>query len=157
MFKKIACLTGGRADLSFEYIRHNHGIDTEKSYPYTAGKSQAAGDCRFNASNVGATDKGFVTLPHGDEDALALAVAAHGPIAVAISVGPFFQCYRKGILRGDLCGKELNHAVLVVGYGPGYWLVKNSWGKKWGMGGYIKMERGVNMCGIASDAQYPLV
>merc|ERR1711879_25943 len=47
---------------------------------------------------------------------------------------------------------RINHAVTVVGYGTqdgeDYWLVKNSWGDRWGDKGFIKMKRGVQMCGI---------
>jgi cathepsin L len=53
---------------------------------------------------------------------------------------------------------DLDHAVLAVGYGEGYFLVKNSWAEDWGDQGYIKMTRdGSNNCGIASAASYPLV
>ncbi len=43
---------GGTMDASFQYIKDNTGIDTEASYPYEAQD----GKCRFNQTNVGATD-----------------------------------------------------------------------------------------------------
>jgi len=53
----------------------------------------------------------------------------------------------------------VNHAVLAVGYGTegglDYWIVKNSWSEDWGEQGYFKIERGVNMCGIAQCNSYP--
>ena len=54
----------------------------------------------------------------------------------------------------------MNHAVLAVGYGTDdsgmdYWVVKNSWGTSWGDKGFFKIERGVNMCGIADCNSHP--
>ena len=48
------------------------------------------------------------------------------------------------------------HAVELVGWGArdgkDYWIVKNSWGAKWGLNGYFLMRRGVNMCEIEENA-----
>ena len=38
----------------------------------------------------------------------------------------------------------LNHAVLLIGYGPDYWLIKNSWGTDYGLNGYIKVSNNRN-------------
>lgn len=55
------------------------------------------GKCRFDASNVGATDTGFVDVEHGSESALKKAVAKVGPISVAIDASqPSFQFYHDG-------------------------------------------------------------
>lgn len=152
---------GGLMDNAFKYIKANDGVDTEKSYPYK-GKDER---CKFNASSVGADDTGYVDVKHGDEDALKIAVATVGPISVAIDAGHMsFQFYKDGVYDEPACSSvDLDHGVLAVGYGTtadgkDYWLVKNSWGKSWGMDGYIMMSRNKdNQCGIATDASYPLV
>ncbi|CAJ0589745.1 unnamed protein product [Cylicocyclus nassatus] len=152
---------GGLMDSAFEYVKENHGIDTEESYPYFGNESR----CHFTKENIGANATGFVDLPKGDENALKVAVATKGPISVAIDASRFsFMLYRKGVYYDENCSSEdLNHGVLVVGYGTDpeggeYWLVKNSWSKDWGDGGYIRMARNRNNhCGIASVASYPLM
>jgi len=153
---------GGLMDNAFKYIRDNKGIDTEDSYPYEGRE----GECRFEKGEVGGDDSGFVDIPSGDEDALKNASASVGPISVAIDASHFsFQFYHKGVYDEPECSsKQVDHGVLLVGYGVDeedgkkYWLVKNSWGEKWGSKGYIKMSRDKNnQCGIALDASYPLV
>ena len=50
---------------------------------------------------------------------------------------------------------KLNHAVLLAGYGVGYWLVKNSWGDAYGQQGYIKISNDPRYdCGIGFFVGY---
>lgn len=151
---------GGLMDNAFKYIKANKGIDTEISYPYNG----TDGTCHFKKTTVGATDSGYIDIPEGDEKKLKKAVATVGPVSVAIDAShESFQFYSEGIYDEPECSSEqLDHGVLVVGYGTkdgkDYWLVKNSWGTTWGDEGYIYMTRNQdNQCGIASSASYPLV
>jgi len=151
---------GGLMDNAFKYIKDNGGIDTEDSYPYHGENEK----CHFKKTDVGATDSGFVDIPEGDEVALKNASATVGPISVAIDASHMsFQFYHSGVYDEAACDpKQLDHGVLLVGYGTlqgkDFWLVKNSWGPGWGIKGYIRMSRNKeNQCGIASSASYPLV
>lgn len=99
---------------------------------------------RFNRNFVGAVNVGLVDLPAGDEAKLKEAVATIGPVSVAIDAShESLQFYSHGIYSEPDCNpKELDHAVLVVGYGTergkDFWIVKNSWGAKWGEEGIVK-------------------
>lgn len=66
----------------------------------------------------------------------------------------------QGVFTGD-CGNDINHGVTAVGYGTApdgtdYWVIKNSWGTGWGENGYVRMERGEDLCGIAIEASFPI-
>merc|ERR550537_163806 len=145
-------------DHAFEWIKQN-GIASESAYPYTSG-SGTTGTCNTAKKNVPVvTMTGHTDVPTGDEDALKAAVAK-GPVSVAIEADKSaFQLYHGGILDNPACGKNLDHGVLVVGYGTDggkdYWKVKNSWGASWGEKGYIRMVRNKNQCGIAQQPSYP--
>eukprot|EP00094_Tigriopus_californicus_P005518 TCALIF_05315-PC protein Name:"Similar to Cp1 Cathepsin L (Drosophila melanogaster)" AED:0.20 eAED:0.21 QI:41/0.45/0.33/1/0.54/0.5/12/28/835 len=158
-YGNIGC-AGGLMDGAFKYIKENGGIDTEKAYPYEG----ALDDCRYQVKTKGASDMGFVDLPKGDEQKLKEAVATTGPVSVAVDAShETFQFYSHGVYDEPHCRPDaIDHGVVVVGYGSengtDFWLVKNSWGTKWGDAGFIKMTRNKqNQCGIATKASYPLV
>lgn len=155
-FGNAGC-NGGWMSNAFKYIASQGGIDTEGAYPYQGIDAQ----CRFKTSGIGAKCTGYLSPTPGDENALMAAVATVGPVSVAIDANhqSFFQ-YRGGLYNEPACTANVDHAVLVVGYGTyqgqPYWLVKNSWGTSWGDGGYVMMSRNrSNQCAIASYAIYP--
>jgi len=105
----------------------------------------------------------IVPVGTGTWDVKEVATNQPGTIFVAAAVmSPKWHTLTSHIKDGADSTEDRNHAVLAVGYGSeggrDYYLVKNSWGPQWGMGGYIKMSRNRgNNCGIASDASYPIV
>jgi cathepsin L len=152
---------GGMPDNGFEYVIDN-GICTEDEYQYHAKKSSCdTSNCVSLLSVSSCVD----VIPY-NEMALEYAVSKQ-PISVAIQADTFiFQHYKTGIITDVECGTDLDHAVLVVGYGVenglDYWLVKNSWGETWGDNGYVKILKSnstndAGICGIASVPSYPVV
>ncbi|XP_017077582.1 cathepsin L-like [Drosophila eugracilis] len=151
---------GGLDSRSFAYIKDSGGIATEQSYPYMGVQR----NCNMTDTTIGATSSGFVELPYGDEKKLAEAVAFFGPVSVSFDANQTsFHSYSSGIYQDPACRtQKFTHVVVVVGYGTesgkDYWLVKNSWGTKWGIDGYFKIIRNANNhCGIANYPTFPLV
>jgi len=86
----------------------------------------------------------------------AVAVAVQGrPISVYVETFDW-AFYKSGIFKN--CGtRYLIHSVLLVGVTNTTWRIKNSWGKGWGMDGFMLLDatNGNNTCGICRGAFYP--
>merc|ERR1719483_303009 len=146
---------GGLMDNAFQYIIDAQaGVDdTEASYKYTGED----GTCKFkrNTKADAAKVTKFTDVLKG-EDNLTEASANVGPISVAVNANIAWQLYHGGVLDPVVCpGSKLDHGVAVVGYGKGYWIIKNSWGATWGEKGYMKLVKGKNACGVQNSAVYP--
>ncbi|KXJ79168.1 hypothetical protein RP20_CCG002046 [Aedes albopictus] len=91
------------------------------------------------------------------EDALAFAVWKIGPIPVSLNAEPkSFQLYQSGIYDSADCdSSKLNHAVLVVGYTPQYWIIKNWWGS-WGENGFMRIAEIVPVVPVCFKIHIPL-
>ncbi|KAH6771653.1 Papain family cysteine protease [Perilla frutescens var. hirtella] len=146
---------GGLMNNAFEYILKSGGVQTEKDYPYTG----VDGTCKFNKNGIVAGVSNFSVVSI-DDDQIAANLVKHGPLAVGINA-LWMQTYIGGVSCPYICGKSLDHGVVLVGYGAAgyapirlkdkpYWIIRNSWGEAWGEDGYYKICRGKNLCGVES-------
>jgi hypothetical protein len=114
----------------------------------------------------------FRGSPEEVEEQMKCRLAITGPFPVAMNFKKNdLGSYESGIYmeHGSSChpSEGFNHGVLLVGYGETYldgsgekvkyWIIQNSWSKRWGEEGYLFIERGKNLCNIAMDALYPVL
>lgn len=147
---------------AYEYVIDN-GLSLEHNYPYS-GKIKYCKKHHEPFYHIG----DYHVIPENNEEELMYLLSNH-PILVNIQASmPEFRFYKSGIIRANQypnCGENLDHSVLLVGYGEEngvkYWIMKNSWGENWGEDGYFRFERGVNTdkggtCGILRYGTYPV-
>merc|ERR1712159_229607 len=169
---------GGLMDDGFKYLEAK-GDELEASYSYT-GKT---GTCSTSKQSAADGIKAGKVTSYNDvtSDSVTQMMAAVNkqPVSVAIEADQSgFQFYKSGVFSGT-CGTNLDHGVLVVGYGTDsgkdYWKVKNSWGTTWGQEGYIMLAKGAKNattgrrllggggagkdgeCGLLKQPSYPVV
>jgi len=130
-----------------------HSVALDKDVKYKAKDDT----CEENATPSGVLATGVADVAK-DVDSIKQALV-QGVLGITIHVSDSFQSYSEGVYTGDDCGQEhINHAVGLVGYGTdsdsgkNYWIVKNSWGERWGENGYIRMLSGSNICQVESGA-----
>jgi C1A family cysteine protease len=105
------------------------------------------------------------------DEASLLEAVARQPVAVSLYATDGLLRYAGGIF--DASPAECpyqpgtsNHALLLVGWGQTrsglkYWIAKNSWGRSWGLDGYVYFRRGTTIrngvCGLNNYPMYPII
>lgn len=151
---------GGIPTRAFRYVKR-FGLSTEKEYPYDAKNHMCK--TMFHHYDEKYTISGWKNIESFNETRLVEIIANVGPISVGLDASSKeFRFYKSGVM--DTCGIQINHAVLLVGYGTennlDYFKIKNSWGDTYGDAGYIKISRGkhaMGTCAVASIPSYPIL
>ena len=151
---------GGLMDNAFKFVIDN-GICSEEDYPYIGLQGQC------NPCKPIMKIESYKDIIQNNEKILKRVVAQQ-PVSVAIQANLLsFRYYSSGIYSDQNCGNNIDHGVLIIGYGyddtydMDYWTIKNSWGSDWGENGYIRIQRNINnssgLCGIALQPSIPIL
>nr|XP_027200595.1 cysteine proteinase 15A-like [Dermatophagoides pteronyssinus] len=92
-----------------------------------------------------------------NDDDIQNALVTFGPLYIGVNADRLSRNYRGGIVDDRSCPKQINHAVVLVGYTPAAWILKNTWGRSWGERGYFRLARGQNICGVNTEIAYPII
>lgn len=148
---------GGIVHQAFYYVQER-GFAKGSDYEYKA----ADGRCREKEVPLQKVVKSYVNITKGDLAEMEKIIQQQ-PIAVGIDASHYvIRFYKRGVITQGCPLVGINHGVTVVGAGNEagiiYWLVRNSWGPRWGDKGYMKIKRvgGDGLCGINTCPQYPI-
>ncbi|KAL4440903.1 hypothetical protein ABPG74_009316 [Tetrahymena malaccensis] len=122
---------GGWFTDGYEYAKST-GIAITSRYPYTA----TFGTCRDKQVGQLYKISTYKNLPN-DSNSIKQALVTNGAISVAVDAGNWAS-YRSGIFSVRTTG-QINKAATIIGYGPNYWLIRNTWGTGWGEAGHIRV------------------
>lgn len=185
---------GGFPSNAYEFVMAEGGFVKESAIPYCAGGGEhTCTPCmapHYNQTLCGKVKQGYCNHKRNvcdvekmhpgsvgakivdwkqlvqDEDQIKAALVKYGPLSVALNA-QWLQFYAWGISNPLYCPPQLNHAVLLVGYGvelgyftgrqKPYWILKNSWSDGWGEKGYFRLGRGNGICGINTACTFPIV
>jgi len=137
------------------YVFQDYGAVAESCIPY---KAQDGYPCTQTSCDPMARISGYAEVA-SSMTALKTVIYEIGPVTSSFSVQDNFYDYTGGCYTFDPPGVTPNHAMLLVGWDDsacngGAWIVKNSWGTDWGIGGYAYIKYGA--CGIGEGALYTI-
>ncbi|BDU76983.1 C1 family peptidase [Mesoterricola sediminis] len=121
------------------------------AFPYVARRVACVFDKGAPATPVRAW--GYVGDGYGlpPVPAIKAAIRRWGCVSAGVWADLGFQAYTGGVFTGTASPGECNHAIQLVGWddAKGAWLLKNSWGARWGINGFMWIKYGANRVGTS--------
>lgn len=139
----------------------NFGVCSEELWPYALEKFNVSPSMMAMRTAVANRIRGFYCIKDEGEDRLAqilAALRAKHPVVFGTGITSDFQSYNgNGTIQKPGKDEEIsNHAMLIIGFysGKGF-LVKNSWGRNWGLSGLCFMSEDYLMWDKSFDFWVP--
>lgn len=138
------------------------GMPLESTYPYRIGFTYSSTMCSSPVIARTFTASGSVITYYSltkSTDATLITYLLQRPIMIGVDADEWFNYVVSSTATitqktfscssAKSTGSTINHAVVLVGYTSGAWLIKNSWGASWGDKGYIWVTRNATRsCGV---------
>ena len=144
---------------AYSYLAR-YGAMKESDYSY----SGRDGSCKYSSSKTvtNAKPSGYKSVTR--TEAGYMEALKESPIAIAMDADDIFD-YGDGVIKACPTTNRSNHGVVLIGYGTSgsdkYWIIKNSWGSRWGEKGYFRIlrkqssSRDLGLCNIYDYAVAP--
>lgn len=161
-----SCADGGDERDVYKWMMDGNGLPHESCLNYLAKdvECRQCSHCDDNGCHSYQPGRVMTVFDYktlSGEKAMKHAMMWHGgggPIACAIYATDAMLEYKGGVYKEEVAQIELNHVIEVVGWGPDYWIIKNSWGVRWGEDGFMRlsMDSRFNL-GVDLECSYPEV
>jgi C1A family cysteine protease len=148
----LNCANAGNCSGGWHYnvlafLKANNTV-YEKDNPYIARQNSCSAKplSSFMVENWGWVGQNQ-TWPTKQE--IKNALVKFGTVSACVFVNNSFQAYAAGVFNDDVIrnntgvdGQKINHVIQIIGWDDnlGAWLIKNSWGTRWGLQGFAWID-----------------
>ena len=148
------CNGGIQGDAVGYMTSHYIGTESEFQFSWPGIKNVQCNNFSPSSSTYKASNGGWVTgsvfNPSPSISDLKRCIIRYGSVAASLHTTSNFQAYTSGVY--DLRDNSTvfpNHVIQIIGWDDRKqaWLIKNSWGTNWGIGGFGWVEYGSNVIG----------
>jgi len=151
---------GSSFQSTVQWVMNNNGgkCVTDAAWPYSSGNQHVPACKDYHTMDFsGVITGGTYNIGKMNENQMMQWVSNNGPLAIDIAAYDVMHHYKHGTIMNNCFALQgTDHAMLITGYntntnGDKYWIVKNSWGTKFGNDGYLWIKMGSNCRKLASQ------